>query len=180
MKQRMRRISALLLVVVMCVSLVVPAFAAEEGATCPGADGIHTKSNCSYGEAIATHEAGCNKQGYTVYQCKGCDTYFAADFVESFGDHDYVTMYKEATCLEAGYTKIECANCHDVKSTTVIPSLNHSWNYDECGEAVCSRCGEAGTAPDDVHKWGEPELLKAPTHTVTGEAKLTCTDCGLG
>jgi hypothetical protein len=93
-------------------------------------------------EAVVTPPT-CKDDGFTTHTCKVCkDTY--KDSKTPAGTHafgEWVTV-KEATCLEAGYTKIECANCHDVKSTTVIPSLNHSWNYDECGEAVCSRCGE--------------------------------------
>ena len=183
MKQRMRRISALLLVLLMCVSLVIPAFAADESASCPGKTGIHKKSNCSYSGPISTHEAGCGKQGYTVYQCDECDTYFADDFVESFGDHDWMYLYKDATCTESGYYKEVCYNCGIERNGSVQNPLGHSWNGIACDNVVCSRCGIGGVADDDDHNWGEPVLNKAPTHTssgtTAGKATLTCKDCGL-
>lgn len=183
MKQRMRRISALLLVLLMCVSLVIPAFAADESASCPGKDGIHKKSNCSYSGPINVHEAGCGKQGYTVYQCDECDTYFADDFVESFGDHDWMYLYKDATCTEPGYYKEVCYNCGIENVNTVQNPLGHEWNGIACDDVVCNRCGIAGVADDDDHNWGEPVLNKAPTHTssgtTAGKATLTCEDCGL-
>lgn len=201
MKQRMRRISALLLVALMCVSCVVPAFAAEsEG--CPA---IHTKSNCSYKQIGEPHEAACGEQGYTTYQCNECGAYFADDFVPSKGEHAYQYVMQAPTCTEGGFYKKVCLNCGE---TEVIDSskdsdyepTGHDWvakNADltaapgsaeykgNCEEGVvCSVCGVAAKEIDDeFHDWGEPELLKAPTHNtknevVKGSAKFTCEICG--
>ena len=188
MKQRMRRISALLLALVLCASMMVPAFAAEESANCPGVGQIHKKSNCSYGEAIAVNEAGCGKQGYTVYQCTECETYFADDFVESFGDHEWMYLVKDATCLEKGYYKKVCMNCGLVDASYEEAALGHKWDNEDCGNVTCERCGTTGVADDDIHNWSEPELVTAPKFTVgkdgtitvkPGKAELVCKDCGL-
>ncbi len=189
MKQRMRRISALLLVALMCVSCMVPAFAAE-GEGCPE---IHTKTNCSYKQIGEPHEASCGEQGYTTYQCNDCGVYFADDIVPSKGGHNYQTVQQAPTCVADGFYKKVCLNCgdevvfdaeddEDFKATGHTPVYK---NGDNCEEGlVCDVCGVTiKDIPDDKHFWGEPELLKAPTHknptTLTkGSAKFTCEFCG--
>ena len=46
MKNNFKRVFALLIAVVMCVTCVLPVFASGEAATCPGAGEVHTKANC--------------------------------------------------------------------------------------------------------------------------------------
>ena len=188
MKQRMRRISALLLVALMCVSCMVPAFAAE-GEGCPK---IHTKSNCSYKQVGEPHEASCGEQGYTTYQCTECNTYFADDFVES-ADHLWQSVYQKPTCTADGFEKKICLNCGEEEAWGAedgddYKATGHTWgpkNGENCEEGVvCSVCGEAAKEiGDEYHVWGEPEVLKAPNHdedgeTFDGKAKVTCTVCG--
>ena len=185
MKQRMRRISALLLVALMCVSMVVPAFAADSTEECPT---THTKSNCEY-ELVegAGKEAACGELGYSVYKCKDCGVYFAADFVESLGDHEYVTLTKKPTCTTEGYRKSVCYNCGKVKDAVVLAVTAHDWEdaAGACGGKICKVCQET---EDGTHTWGKPVLVKEPGHNninstntagkaVKGTATFTCEEC---
>lgn len=190
MKQRMRRISALLLVALMCVSCMVPAFAAE-GEECPT---IHTKTNCSYKQIGEPHEATCGQQGYTTYQCTECNTYFADDFVEAAAAHAWQTVIQAPTCTEDGFMKTVCLNCGEeeivgAEDVEDFKATGHGApafaNGEDCVDGViCSVCGVELELADDMHKWGKPELLKAPTHDketsdpINGTAKITCELCG--
>lgn len=190
MKQRMRRISALLLVALMCVSCMVPAFAAE-GEECPQ---IHTKTNCSYKQIGEPHEASCGQQGYTTYQCTECNTYFADDFVEAATAHAWQIVWQNPTCTTDGFEKAVCLNCGkeeivDAEDDEGFKATGHGTpvfaNGEDCVDGViCSVCGVELEMADDKHKWGKPELLKAPTHDketsdpIDGTAKITCELCG--
>lgn len=181
MKQRTRRISALLLIAMLCVSMVLPAFATES-TECPT---THTKSNCEY-TLVSVRTATCTSQGYTVYQCNACEAYFADDFVDELG-HESMTLFKEATCTEAGYRKTVCFNCDTEEILEETEALGHTWSDNTC-EAYCTTCGAThdsieGT-DDDVHDWSEPERISAPYYDENGDlcpgwAKLTCGLCGL-
>ncbi len=183
MKQRMRRISALLLVALMCVSCVVPAFAAESE-RCPV---VHTKSNCEYTQIGEPHEAACGVQGYTTYQCNACKAYFADDFVNAAGDHAWQTVVQAPTCTEDGFEKSVCLNCGEEKLHDTYEATKHKWDFkngEDCAEGlICEVCGEeTDEVGDKGHKWGKAELTVKPTHTTSkvkeGTAKFTCEICG--
>ena len=169
----------------MCVSCVVPAFAAEsEG--CPA---VHTKSNCEYTQIGEPHEAACGVQGYTTYQCNACKAYFADDFVNAAGSHAWQTVRQEPTCTEDGVYKRVCLNCgeEDELVSTPAKATGHDWEFkngENCAEGmICKECGETSNeVGDEGHTWGKPELTVKPTHTTSqnkpGTAKFTCEVCG--
>lgn len=177
MKKAMKKILALMLVAMMCVSMVVPAFAAET-ATCPGFDEDHFKTNCT-ATKIDTYEPKCGERGYTVYQCNTCSKYFADDFTHNTEEHDYAPT-KAATCTEAG--EKECSKCGDKKE---IGALGHEWTPDAntCkapGTLIhqeCTRCdAERDVEATGIHTW-TIEVVKKPTCGQDGVAKYTCTVC---
>ena len=68
---------------------------------------------------ITVVEATCTKQGYTYYECKGCDFKFKSDFTPiNASNHNYVvTNQKKATCTQDGYTGDNiCEYCGNVAS----------------------------------------------------------------
>jgi hypothetical protein len=204
MKNTMKKMLAVVLVLVMCVSVAMPVFAAEAAPKCPGAKltdptkAEHMKSNCDY-EFIAKHEKSCEKQGYTVYQCKGCGVYFADDIVPSNGGVCTWVIDKAATCTEAG--EKHCSVCG---AKEVIEKVAHKYVWDTnatCGligakrVGTCSVCGHVTTEDLSEHKWNEiPDIIKKPVcapvedaagHSNTkkdkseycGLARYTCSVC---
>lgn len=180
MKKSMKKILSLVLVVMMCVSVAVPAFATETAATCPGGiDKDHFKTNCTYTK-IDTYEPKCTERGYTVYQCDGCGKYFADDFVLNTEEHDY-DVTKEATCTEKG-TEV-CSKCNDERD---IPALVHDWTPDnntcmapdELVHQTCTRCdAERDVEATGIHDW-VIEVVEKPTCGKDGKAVYTCRVCG--
>ena len=181
MKKTTKKILALALVLVMCVSVALPAFAAAP--ECPGnATKDHFKTNCTY-TYIDTYAPKCGERGYTVYQCNGCNKYFADDFTENTEEHDY-DVTTAATCLEAG-TKT-CTKCGDEKP---VAALGHAWNPSAniCGKdgveldeitQKCDRCdAEQTVATTKDHTWAI-EVVEEPICGVDGLAIYTCTVCG--
>lgn len=77
---------------------------------------------------ITVVEATCTKQGYTYYECKGCDFKFKSDFTPiNESNHNYVvTNQKKATCNQDGYTgDTVCEYCGNVvSSNTVVPQVS--------------------------------------------------------
>lgn len=68
---------------------------------------------------ITVVEATCTKQGYTYYECKGCDFKFKSDFTPiNESNHNYVVKnQKKATCTQDGYTgDAVCEYCGNVAS----------------------------------------------------------------
>lgn len=109
MKKTMKKVLALVMTVLMCVSVVLPVVAAD--VTCPGADKDHYKTNCAYTE-IDKVEAACGTDGYTLYQCNHCDKYFADDIVEAAQQHEAKDGATVApSCGQQGY-KV-CKHCNE-------------------------------------------------------------------
>ena len=176
MKKAMKKILALMLVAMMCVSMVVPAFAAET-ATCPGFDEDHFKTNCT-ATKIDTYEPKCGERGYTVYQCNTCSKYFADDFIYNQEEHAYEPV-KAPTCTEPG--KEVCSKCGGDR---VIDALGHDWtpdanvcNADAIVHQECTRCdAERDVEAKGTHAW-TIEVVKKPTCGQDGKAVYTCTAC---
>lgn len=190
MKNTMKKMLAVVLVLVMCVSVAMPVFAAEATAKCPGdATKQHTKDNCD-AEAVVggKHEPTCQKQGYTVYQCKGCDKYFADDIVAPLGgaegqcDWEVVTP---ATCATPG--KQVCKRCGAVDeiSTDTVPH-QYEWDTDAtCGFpgakkiGICKVCKIKTTVDLSEHEFPTlPEIDVYPEcGGKEGKAHYTCKKC---
>jgi hypothetical protein len=185
MKRTMKQILSVVLVLVMCFSAVIPAFAATE--TCPGATKDHFKSNCTW-KKIDTYAPKCGERGYTVYQCTKCNKYFADDFVENKEAHNYETI-KEETCYQIGEKK--CSKCGDVKEINTFGTRDakgevHNWNpAGKCGEPgtkftqTCTRCKiTREVEADGTHSWNKPVVVREPICGVDGLATYTCNSCG--
>lgn len=178
MKKSMKKILSLVLVVMMCVSVAVPAFATETAATCPGIDEDHFKTNCTYTK-IDTYEPKCTERGYTVYQCNTCSKYFADDFVLNTEEHAY-EVTKAADCTEKG-EKV-CSKCGDKQE---IAALGHDWTPDnntcmapdELVHQTCTRCdAERDVEATGIHTW-DIKVVEKPTCGKDGKAVYTCTVC---
>ncbi|MBQ3012181.1 MAG: hypothetical protein IJD74_01425 [Clostridia bacterium] len=180
MKKTMKKILSFALAMVMCASLAIPAFATEP--TCPGVNEDHFKTNCTY-TYVDTYAPKCGERGYTVYQCNGCNKYFADDFTENTEQHDY-QQTKAPTCTELGTEK--CTKCGDERD---VAALGHDWtpSANVCGQdgaelkeitQTCSRCDATQTVPTTKdHTW-TIEVKEEPICGKDGLAIYTCTVCG--
>lgn len=107
MKKTMKKVLALVLTVLMCVSVALPVVAAD--ATCPGANADHTKANCSWTE-IEKVAVGCGQDGYTLNKCNTCSKYFHDDIVPTTKNHEIKTGASvKPSCTQQGYDI--CKHC---------------------------------------------------------------------
>ena len=191
MKNTMKKMLAVVLVLVMCASVAMPVFAATP--KCPGdATMQHTKANCD-AEAVAggKHDPTCQKQGYTLYQCKGCEKYFADDIVDPLGgaegqcDWEVVTP---ATCATPG--KQVCKRCgaeEEISTSTV--AHQYEWDIDAtCGfpgverTGICKVCKHKTTEDLTDHVFPTTPTIDVypKCGEVEGKAHYTCTREGCG
>ena len=197
MKRTMKKILALVLTVVMCLSVAMPAFATDATETPATCLKEHTKAACDAEKLtytkISTYEPKCGEQGYTLYQCS-CGKYFADDIVVNLEEHNWETT-KEETCLAVGEKK--CTKCDKVEEIDTFKAADgktgrdedgvvHSWKATteiECGKPgalitfKCDRCDATKTEPaSDNHTW-VIEVITAPSCDNDGKAKYTCSVC---
>ena len=179
MRNNFKKIAAIVLALVMSVSALVPAFAANA---------------CDHAEydVVSTTAATCGVSGVEKRTCKACDETFVV--VLPALAHEYAESVIDATCTDAGTITNVCSICGDVKTETV-EKLGHTWVYewdeksatkDTCvagskyTKRVCSVCAkeEAGDTIADGHEWELVTVTKAPTCKTTGLATYKCADCG--
>lgn len=183
MKKTMKKILALVLTMLMLLSVAAPVFANTAADGCPE---VHSKANLDakgieYTE-ISKHAAECCcDSAYTVYQCKGCNKYFADDIVPTTDKCETETV-REATCALEGIEK--CTVCgfeHKTPKTT-----DHEYEAEiACGNPgqitnlVCKICGDKqeGVEVTDNHVW-DITVTVEPECNVPGEATYKCTNCG--
>lgn len=188
MKNTMKKMLAVVLVLVMCVSVAMPVFAADP--KCPGdAEDQHTKENCDYVAVVGgKHEPTCSKQGYTVYQCEGCQAYFADDIVPDLEGDCQWTVDVAATCAKAG--KQHCTRCGAVEEISATGNHDYEWDTDAtCGfpgekkTGICKVCKEKTTVSiAKEHKFPTlPEIDVYPEcGGKEGKAHYTCQNKGCG
>ena len=172
MKNNSKRIFALLLAIVMCVSCVVPVFAevnvhdhVEETPVvkCPGAGEEHTFTNCdsTFVETVAPQ---CGQFGYDLYECNACKAPVVTNWTNPDNEgHVYgePVVVKPATCYEVGKQVITCANCgHEVASE--LPMINHTIVNDKIDGALCK---------DGIPAWNEWCTAEGCTYKVEHEAE---------
>jgi hypothetical protein len=150
MKHTLKKVAALVLAVLMCVSVMVPSLSA---ATCPGKGQTHSTTNCTY--TVTETAATCKTSGSRVATCNVCaDTVFVQT-IDATGAHDW--EMPAATCV-AGATKV----CKVCKTSEAVTKTNHTWSawtltaVSACtvGENVrrtCTGCGAADSVPGDVN-----------------------------
>ena len=189
MRNNFKRIAAVVLALIMSVSALVPAFAAD--ADCPA---VHTVDNCEY-TVISEKAATCTEDGIATYACNACGTQFVAVTPKS-GAHKYDESVIAATCTTAGTLTKVCSLCGDTKTETLKATghvYEYEWKDDKDGKEdacvagsvwtkrTCTVCGEVNTNGGtiaDGHEWEVVELTKAPTCKTTGLATYACADCG--
>lgn len=127
------------------------------------------------GEVI---EPTCTEQGYSVYRCLSCDSYYHSDYVDALG-HDYEEATVTATCTTEGGVYHTCSRCGDEYVTDVVKPFGHTYfeytiqptcTEDGCVRHECSVCGYTY----------DTEVVKAVGHDYITEVsrKATCTEDG--
>lgn len=183
----MKRLTCLLIPVLLLLSAALPVFA-EEG--CPNGE--------SHNYVLTSDTATCGSEGTATYECsscgatktetsppKGAHTYEIAGSLgaekhkiictvcnqEGEANHQWSeTILTEATCTQAGEKKFTCG-CGETK-TQEIPATGHIYDKDE-NNHTCRNCSEQG-----AHVWSEEKVTKKPTCKDTGTSESQCTVCG--
>ena len=181
MKHTFKKVAAIVLAVLMCVTAIVPAVAATETA-CPGAGKTHTAVNCSYIQA-SVQAATCDESGFVIGQCTTCATKFTVSQTDALG-HDWDAVV--ASCTKDA-TKT-CKVCKKVE--TVAKASGHSfgeWTLAsgvcKAGERItrtCSVCGEVEktTIPAEGHKFELVSYIEPATCLAYGTANYECKVAG--
>lgn len=186
-----KKILAAFLAVMMIVSMLPTAFAAEVELKCPGVDEKHNKDNCDYVrvEEEPIVEPDCCTPGYTLYACQKCEAYFASDIKEPLGGCQKELIAEEvpATCGKEGTTAIyKCGKNGTQYGGESIKALEHDWVHSngDCTVAhtkTCNNCGkteEVAAAPG--HTWENGftnlsiKIKTEPTLTTDGVFVYVC------
>lgn len=115
------RLLALVLVIALMASLVVPGFAVD------ASEGCQCNPNTRKGKKVSTVAPTCSDYGYDVYVCNKCGKQYTQNLKLPTYDHDLVYVdAKPATCTEDGWDAYEyCLNC-DYSTYEAIPSTGHT------------------------------------------------------
>lgn len=171
-KASFRKLTALLLSVVLMLSLCTTAFATEGGdasnpdnctqdencpasthdAECPKHNTEDNGKECehNWGEGTVTQPATCTEPGKLTYTCSECATTKEETIPATGHTKDEVTVSKEATCTEDGNITYTCSAC-GAEMTENIPA---------------------------AHTWNDGEATQQPTCTNSGTTTYTCFVCG--
>lgn len=130
----------------------------------------------------------CTEQGYSVYRCLSCESYYHSDYVDALG-HDYQESTIQATCTTEGGIHHTCARCGDEYVTDTVRAFGHTYfeytveptcTEDGCVRHECSVCGYTydteivkATGHDYV-----TEVSRAATCTEDGKRTHLCRKCG--
>ena len=186
-----KKILAAILAVMMIVSMLPTALAAEAELKCPGVDAKHNKDNCDYVrvEEEPIVEPDCCTPGYTLYACEKCGEYFASDIKEPLGDCQKELVAEEvpATCGVEGTTAVyRCGKNGTLYGGEPIEALEHDWVHSngDCTVAhtkTCNNCDkteEVAAAPGHSWETGFSNLSIAiktePTLTTDGVFVYVC------
>ncbi len=193
MKNNAKRLLAFLLAALLCVTMVVPAFATEADAAHDHDHKVSCDADCTHecetkhanSEVIEVVKSVCTAAGYTLKYCFDCEHYFVADVVpaEEGAAHnpgDKVEEGKAATCVSEGVeTFYKCTVCgelcdKDGGEVNKLEIIDHEYK-----DGLCVLCGKH---EDDScvgeHTWEFVEVSVKPTATTNGTAKYKCTVCG--
>ena len=133
MKNNSKRICALLLAVVMCITCVVPVFAESSDAhvhsetatdKCPGANAEHTTANSTY-TFVDTVAPNCGEWGYDLNRCNVCSAPVFTNWTKLEGEEDHAfgewVETVAPTCFELGKEERTCTreNCGHKESRPV-------------------------------------------------------------
>ncbi len=193
MKKTMKKVLAIVLTVLMCVSVVLPVMAEGTTSGCPGVGVAHTLANCTNYETYKTYAPTCEKDGYTHYQCKVCSVFFADSWVDRPNANGLCVweVTTKASCFADGVET--CKNCG---ATKAIEKRAHSELVPVDGSPVCGtpdtkitlKCTNAATDKyvacthteqgdaSQNHDW-KIDVTVQPSCGVKGEASYTCKRC---
>ncbi len=190
MKKTIKKVLALVLAVLMCSSVAIPVVA--DDVACPGTGATHTKSNCSSYTKISETPSICGENGYTVYECNTCHTYFLDDITLAVGEHEYEKKgaIVNATCTEDGYKVCDICG-HKTKTDDKLEHKFGQWELDgkdcdgstvkEIRKCVNTGCDHFETRDRETeigdHDWTLVEVIKAPTCSVAGSGTFKCDTC---
>lgn len=187
-----KRLSALLLAVLMMLSLLTFAFAEGEGEDgelppteeqeiAPLNEGEGNECTHVAGDAVVVN-ATCTTDGSSTVSCAVCGVALSAETFPA--GHSYgEAVVVNATCTEAGSSTATCAACGEVL-TVEIPATGHSYtenvtkaaNCTEAGQKTLScACGDVQTVEiPAAHTPGEAVVVDA-TCTTDGSITVSCT-----
>ena len=193
MKNNAKRLLAFLLAALLCVTMVVPAFATEADAAHDHDHKVSCDADCTHecdtdhknSEVIEVVESVCTAAGYTLKYCFDCEHYFVADVkpAEAGAAHnpgEKVEEGKAATCVSEGVeTSYKCTVCgelcdKDGGKVDKLEIIDHEYK-----DGLCVICGKhEDDSCTGTHTWEFVEVSVKPTATTNGTAKYKCTVCG--
>lgn len=202
LEKTMKRVSAPLILLILCLSLALWGceFFPTDTPNGPSVDVGNTDSGAGEDNTPETDvgkdekpkeehfyestrvPATCETDGYTLFTCKHCADSFVGAYTVAYGHAEKTIPGKAATCTEAGLSDgAECYRCKAViKEQTVIPAHGHSYTT-VTTEPTCDKWGYAEGVCDICGYSCELEKLPAKGHTpitVPGKA-ATCLEDGL-
>lgn len=189
MKNTFKKVAAVVLAVLMCVSAMVPTFAAS---TCPGASVLHTAANCTSYKDVTVQEPTCTVPGAKTAICTTCSAVVQLETIPTVAH----AWDAPAACLEskvAGQLPVRtCGTCG--KTETYVPA-DHTWtawsfvssNVKACAvnEKIARQCTVCKKEVEEtIGAEGHYFMLEAYTApascVVDGVAKYICVIKGCG
>lgn len=184
MKHTLKKVAAIVLAALMCVSTMVSVYAAD-AAKCPGTGATHTATNCTFVQ-VSEQKATCTVEGFVTGKCTTCSAVFNASRTDALG-HDWNDIVP-ATC-DTPATRT-CKAC-DTK-ITVSPALTHlytaytvSGGVCKTGERIsreCIYCGDEQkkTIGAEGHEFALASYVEPSNCLTDGQAMYTCVVDGCG
>lgn len=184
MKHTFKKVAAILLVALMCVSTMTSVFAADT-VKCPGVGARHDKNNCTYVQ-VSEQNATCEAKGFVTARCVDCSAIFNLEEIPAKG-HDWSDIVP-ATC-DAPSTRT-CKVCNT--KITVSPKLTHlytayvvSGGVCKSGERISRTCVYCGLEDKKIigvegHEYALTSYVEPSNCVTPGQAKYTCVVNGCG
>ena len=178
-----RIISSLLLLIVLILSLGIPAMAAERCLA------MRLYGKHDY-DQTDVKKPTCTSGGYYILTCRSCGKTQKVETDGPYG-HDWtVAGSMKPTCTENGVNSVYCTICGEEENQTV-KALGHNYKVTsvikeatclEGGQVKvkCSRCGENAIRKTDKtdHVYGEWVYSVAATDSAKGVRSSKCIHCG--
>lgn len=137
----------------------------------------------------------CTEQGYTIYQCTDCKSYYLSQYVSETGHKPVADAAVEATCMKSGLTEgSHCSVCNEAlipqETVPVLPhhftayTSNQDATYEADGTktAVCEYgCGTKNTVADGGSRLQDtkPPVLEMVSGTSTWKTVINQITFGL-
>lgn len=137
----------------------------------------------------------CTEQGYTIYQCMDCKSYYLSQYVSETGHKPVADVATEATCMKPGLSEgSHCSVCNEaLVPQETVPALAHhftaytsnqdaTYEADGTKTAVCEYgCGTKDTVADSGSRLQDtkPPVLEIVSGTSTWKTVLNTITFGL-